>query len=93
LPGHRGIDTRRVWATSQIDWLPRREEWAKLTSVAVVEAIRRHVGSGVMETHRRHYNASRRSVQRPCPAGTVPQHRAIQAGGAGELAPGRATFC
>jgi len=56
--GHGRIDTRKVWATSQIDWLQRRQEWAKLTSVAVVEATRRHVGTGAVETHRRYYIAS-----------------------------------
>src|ERR1700677_880014 len=39
--GHGRIDTRKVWATSQIEWLDRRGEWKKLRSVIVVESIRR----------------------------------------------------
>jgi len=36
--GHGRIDTRKTWATSQIDWLKRREEWKGLGSVIVVES-------------------------------------------------------
>lgn len=56
--GHGRIDTRRVWATSQIDWLKRREEWSGLNSVIVVESIRRLIASGEVKTSRRYYIAS-----------------------------------
>ena len=42
--GHGRIDTRRVWATGDIAWLKRRGEWKNLSSVIVVESIRRTTG-------------------------------------------------
>lgn len=56
--GHGRIDTRKVWATGQIDWLERRQEWQNLNSVIVVESIRRLVGSGQVQTSRRYYLSS-----------------------------------
>jgi predicted transposase YbfD/YdcC len=55
--GHGRIDTRKVWATDQIDWLARRDEWKKLNSVVVVESIRR-MGDGQVQTNRRYYISS-----------------------------------
>ena len=62
--GHGRIDTRKVWATGQIDWLGRRDQWEKLTSVIVVEATRRLLGKNKIETHRRYYISSL-----PCQSG------------------------
>ena len=62
--GHGRIDTRRVWATGQIDWLGRRDQWKKLTSVIVVEATRRLLGENKVETSRRYYISSL-----PCQSG------------------------
>jgi len=56
--GHGRIDTRRVWATSQLDWLGARADWAKLLSVVVVESTRRAVGTGESSTERRYFIAS-----------------------------------
>jgi len=56
--GHGRIDTRKTWATDQIDWLKRREEWSGLNSVIVVESIRRLIASGEVKTSRRYYIAS-----------------------------------
>lgn len=58
--GHGRIDTRRVWATSQIDWLSmsEREQWKKLSSVAVVESTRRVIGKNESKTTRRYYLSS-----------------------------------
>jgi len=56
--GHGRIDTRKVWATSQIDWLQRRDEWKGLSSVIVVESIRRPIASGEVQTSRRYYMSS-----------------------------------
>src|ERR1019366_7105010 len=54
--GHGRIDTRRVWATDQIDWLGgRREDWKKLSSVVAVESIRRLVGQDKTTTERRDF--------------------------------------
>jgi predicted transposase YbfD/YdcC len=55
--GHGRIDTRKVWATSQIDWLSRRDEWKNLSSVIVVESIRR-MDVGQVQTNRRYYISS-----------------------------------
>jgi len=62
--GHGRIDTRKVWATDQIDWLGRRDQWKKLTSVIVVEATRRLLGENKVQTHRRYYISSL-----PCQSG------------------------
>ena len=62
--GHGRIDTRRVWATDQIDWLGRRDQWKKLTSVIVVEATRRLLGENKVGTSRRYYISSL-----PCQSG------------------------
>jgi predicted transposase YbfD/YdcC len=56
--GHGRIDIRRVWATGQIDWLAGREDWKKLTSVAVVESTRRILGREQSKTTRRYYISS-----------------------------------
>lgn len=57
--GHGRIETRRVWATGQIDWLRGRDEWAKLSGVAVVESTRQVPGKGEATTTRRYYICSR----------------------------------
>ena len=62
--GHGRIDTRKVWATDQIDWLGRRDQWKKLTSVIVVEGTRRLLGENKVQTHRRYYISSL-----PCQSG------------------------
>lgn len=62
--GHGRIDTRRVWATGQTDWLGRRDQWKKLSSVIVVEATRRLLGKDKVETSRRYYISSL-----PCQSG------------------------
>jgi predicted transposase YbfD/YdcC len=63
--GHGRIETRRLWATDQIDWLEGRQDWKKLTSVVVVESTRRVIGS------RRPSTIERRSFigSLPCDSG------------------------
>jgi predicted transposase YbfD/YdcC len=56
--GHGRIDTRRVWATTQIDWLAGRQQWKNLKSVAVVESIRHVLGKDKPKPARRYYIAS-----------------------------------
>jgi predicted transposase YbfD/YdcC len=56
--GHGRIDTRRVWATSELDWLKRRGEWKKLSSVTVVESIRRENAKAQPSVSRRYYISS-----------------------------------
>jgi predicted transposase YbfD/YdcC len=62
--GHGRIDTRRVWATDQIDWLRGRSDWKGLISVAVVESTRRLIGTGKSSTERRYFISSL-----PCTSG------------------------
>lgn len=54
--GHGRCETREVWCTNEIDWLPGREEWPSLKSVAMVAATRT-VGDKT-ETERRYYISS-----------------------------------
>jgi predicted transposase YbfD/YdcC len=56
--GHGRIDTRRVWATDQIQWLKRKGEWKNLTSIIVVESIRRILGKNETQIHRRYFISS-----------------------------------
>jgi predicted transposase YbfD/YdcC len=56
--GHGRIDTRRLWATGQIGWLKRGTEWKKLSSVIVVESIRRVTGKDQPSRQRRYFISS-----------------------------------
>lgn len=38
--GHGRVEVRRCWVTDDIDWLDRRDRWAGLQSLAMVEAQR-----------------------------------------------------
>jgi len=53
---HGRIETRRLWCTSDIDWLPGLEQWKGLRSVAVVECVRGIDGQTSVE--RRYYLSS-----------------------------------
>jgi len=53
---HGRIETRRLWCTSDIGWLPGTDQWKGLSSVAVVEAVR-EVGEQI-STQRRYYLSS-----------------------------------
>ena len=76
--GHGRIDTRRVWATAQVDWLAGREEWKELTSVAVVESTRRVLGRNESKTTRRYYIASLRPKSGEQMAGLIRNHWSIE---------------
>jgi len=56
--GHGRIDTRKVWATGEIKWLGRRGEWKNLSSVIVVESIRRENAKEKPTISRRYYISS-----------------------------------
>lgn len=47
--GHGRIDRRRVWAIGEVDWVERREQWAGLRSLVVVEAARTVLGETSVE--------------------------------------------
>ena len=57
---HGRIETRRVWVTDQVQSLSCRDEWAGLSSVAVVESVRQDLGdlSGKVTKERRYFISS-----------------------------------
>jgi predicted transposase YbfD/YdcC len=54
--GHGRIECRRCWATSGLDWLEGREEWADLRTVVMIEA-ERFIGDS-LSVERRYYLSS-----------------------------------
>jgi predicted transposase YbfD/YdcC len=54
--GHGRIETRRYWQTSDIGWFEDKRLWKKLTSIGMVESIRRVKGKNSIE--RRYYLSS-----------------------------------
>jgi predicted transposase YbfD/YdcC len=78
--GHGRVDTRRVWATAHIDWLRGRQEWKKLSSVAVVESTRTVVGQGESKTTRRYYIGSMIPNSGQQMAGWIRNHWSIENG-------------
>jgi predicted transposase YbfD/YdcC len=54
--GHGRVETRTCWCTGEIHHLKDLGHWAGLTSVAVVEAVRRQKGQ--VETERRYFISS-----------------------------------
>lgn len=54
---HGRIETRRLWCTSEVNWVPGGDQWAKLTSVAVMECKREVIG-GKTSVERRYYISS-----------------------------------
>jgi len=53
---HGRVETRRLWCTSDIDWVPGAAEWMNLNSVAVVESQREVAGG--MSIERRYFIGS-----------------------------------
>lgn len=54
--GHGRSESREVWCTHDIEWLPGRDEWPSLNSVAMVAATR--IVGDKTETERRYYISS-----------------------------------
>lgn len=74
--GHGRIETRRLWATDQIQWLDEqtRKEWKKLSGVVVVESTRQIIGSGSTSTERRYFMGSMKCDSGERLAGLVRNH-------------------
>lgn len=53
---HGRIETRKVWATDNIEWLEQKEKWRGLKSLVMVEATREIQGKKT--TERRYYISS-----------------------------------
>ena len=78
--GHGRIDQRKVWATSDIQWLARRGEWKNLKSVIVVESTRQEVLKNDLSktkssTMRRYYISSLPSESGEKLASLIPRYR------------------
>jgi predicted transposase YbfD/YdcC len=54
--GHGRIETRRYWQSTDIDWMEDKALWKRLSSIGMVESIRRIKGKNTIE--RRYYLAS-----------------------------------
>lgn len=54
---HGRIEERRCWVTEEIGWLEQKEEWKKLKSVIMVEAVREVLGKE-KTTERRYFISS-----------------------------------
>ena len=54
--GHGRKEVRRLWASSDLDWLAGRRAWAGLRSIAMIES-ERHVG-GAVTRQRRYFLSS-----------------------------------
>lgn len=80
--GHGRIETRRLWAMDQIDWLDgqTRKDWKNLQTVIVVESIRHLIGSGHASTERRCFIGSMAADSGERLAGLVRNHWSIENG-------------
>ena len=76
--GHGRIDTRKVWATSDIAWLKRSGQWKKLSSVIVVESIRRENAKEKPTVTRRYYISSLKADSGERLAGLIRNHWSIE---------------
>jgi len=54
---HGRIETRRCWATEDVDWLKQKEQWRDLQSIIMVEATR-EVSGKAATTQRRYFISS-----------------------------------
>jgi len=54
---HGRIETRRCWATEDVEWLKQKDEWRDLQSIIMVEATREVIGQAAT-TERRHFISS-----------------------------------
>lgn len=75
---HGRVETRRVWVTDEIDHLGSvQQEWAGLSSVAVVESTRQ-VLAGKTSTERRYFISSLKGVDARQMATAVRGHWAVE---------------
>jgi len=60
--GHGRIETREVRVIEDLEWLPQKACWKKLTSLVEVRATREHLSSGKIESATRLYICSRQAT-------------------------------
>lgn len=76
---HGRIETRRLWCTSDVSWVPNKEQWPGLRSVAVLESTRQVMGSNhPPSTVRRYYISSLPGDDAKTLLGTVRGHWGIE---------------
>lgn len=77
---HGRIETRRVWTTDEIEWLPQRNDWPGLASMTVVEATRQDLGdlSGKVSIERRYFISSIKGCDAQRAAGAIRGHWGIE---------------
>lgn len=73
---HGRIETRRLWCTDDIDWLPGRKQWHGIGSVAVLECVR-EVG-GERSCQRRYYLSSLPGDDAPALLKAVRSHWGVE---------------
>ena len=56
---HGRVETREVRVINDLEWLPQRASWKKLTTLIEVKATRKHIKSGKCESATRLYICSR----------------------------------
>ena len=74
---HDRDESRRVWTTSNLDWLPEAADWAGMKSVACVEAERTELGKPTT-THRRYFLSSLADLSAEHAARVVRAHWGIE---------------
>lgn len=74
--GHGRIETRRLWCTPEVEWVPGGERWKGLRSVAVVECEREVEGE--RSTERRYYISSLRGDDAAAMLRAVRGHWAVE---------------
>jgi len=75
---HGRIETRRVWVTSEVQWLgDPGTQWPGLATVAVVES-KREVTGGKTSTERRYFLSSCKSVDAKTMAAAIRGHWAVE---------------
>jgi len=73
---HGRIETRRLWCTDDIDWLPGVKQWRGIASVAVVECVREV--DDQRTTQRRYYISSLPGDDAPAMLRAVRGHWAVE---------------
>lgn len=76
---HNRDEVRRVWTTSDLEWLPEAEEWDDLKSIVCVEAHRTVLGK-VPTVHRRYFVSSIADLPAKQAAEAIRAHWGIENG-------------
>lgn len=61
---HGRVETREIKVVNDLEWLPQKASWKKLTSLVEIKATREHVNDGKRESATRLYISSRLGTAR-----------------------------